>query len=127
MDLLAERGPDAGDDAAHRRRYAAPAGGPRLAAADRLAWHRLCRRRFRADLRRPRSGQSARLVQFRYRDRPVASRRSARRRLSGARGPHRVTTDPSERPSPAEYRVPALLISIYGFGGTATSFVLPEY
>jgi multidrug resistance efflux pump len=36
MDLLAERRADAGHDAAHRRRDAAPAGGPRFAAADRL-------------------------------------------------------------------------------------------
>ena len=95
MDLLAERGADAGDDAAHRRRNAAPADRPRIAAPDRLGRHRLCRYRLRPHLCRPRSGQPARLVQFRGGDRASACRRHARRRLSGARGPRRIPADPS--------------------------------
>src|SRR5215470_2768558 len=71
--------------------------------------------------------QPARLAQFRCGDRPIACGRAAHDRLSRQRGlaespliPPRVLLQPN-------IAVPALLISIYGFGTTATSFVLPDF
>ena len=54
------------------------------AAPPRLARARLCRRRFRASLRRPRPGQPARLEQQRSRQWPVAFGRIAHARLRAA-------------------------------------------
>ena len=119
---------DAGDDAAGRDRDAAPADRPRAAAADRLGG--IVYAGSASALIYAGLDQGNRLDWFN--SGLVTGLLLAGGLLVVAfcrpRGPRRIPADPSARAGPAhDVAVPALLISIYGFGSTATAFVLPDY